>query len=225
MTIRPSVSQRSRHGLAIPIETQPRWERDGEVGACRRCNRRFTFFVRKHHCRRCGLIVCAHCSSNQDHLDPSEVVHEPGVPEPLGLLAIASGGDMFFRTCDACHAALAMPSSLRSPSLEHLGIGNRGGETSSSSSLSGDATAHRDRGMSDAASDVSELSECPVCGQTLATLGGKAEQEDHVRVCLEDGGGAAQPTGRYLGALPWGTLLWTYTDTRCQSSCLVKALR
>lgn len=150
----------SRPSRAVPVETQPRWERDEEAGACRRCGRRFTFFVRKHHCRRCGLLVCASCSSHQDQLDPSEVVHEPGVPEPLGLLSL---GELYFRTCDTCHAALSVPSTLRTPALEQLAV-RSSGSSSSSSSLSGDAAAHRARGMSDAASDVSELSECELLG-------------------------------------------------------------
>ena len=34
-----------------------RWEDDHDVRACRKCGRTFTFFVRKHHCRRCGKCV------------------------------------------------------------------------------------------------------------------------------------------------------------------------
>jgi hypothetical protein len=29
------------------------WESDDSASECRRCNRKFTFFLRKHHCRKC----------------------------------------------------------------------------------------------------------------------------------------------------------------------------
>ena len=39
------------------------WERDESTVNCRKCNKQFTFFKRRHHCRRCGLLYCSSCSS------------------------------------------------------------------------------------------------------------------------------------------------------------------
>lgn len=48
------------------------WQPDGEVNQCPTCERKFGFFQRKHHCRRCGRIFCALCSSNTDVLTYNE---------------------------------------------------------------------------------------------------------------------------------------------------------
>jgi hypothetical protein len=38
------------------------WVDDKSVSSCAKCNRRFSFFLRKHHCRCCGNIFCDPCS-------------------------------------------------------------------------------------------------------------------------------------------------------------------
>ncbi|KAJ2478807.1 carboxypeptidase Y-deficient [Coemansia sp. RSA 2320] len=41
------------------------WESDAAVHACPLCERRFGLLAeRRHHCRVCGRVVCAHCSSH-----------------------------------------------------------------------------------------------------------------------------------------------------------------
>lgn len=39
---------------------------------------------------------------------------------------------------------------------------------------------------------------CPVCGQILANLGTVAQQEDHVKACLDGGTGKSPQTSKYL---------------------------
>ena len=39
------------------------WQRDEAVLTCNQCDKRFTLFDRRHHCRFCGEIVCASCSN------------------------------------------------------------------------------------------------------------------------------------------------------------------
>ncbi|KAF2748518.1 hypothetical protein M011DRAFT_400799, partial [Sporormia fimetaria CBS 119925] len=43
----------------------PRWQPDSEVDACPVCERQFSFFYRRHHCRKCGRVVCANCSPHR----------------------------------------------------------------------------------------------------------------------------------------------------------------
>jgi len=47
-------------------------------------------------------------------------------------------------------------------------------------------------------SQLSDLAECPVCSRNLAELGLAAEQEAHVKECLDGGKGPSQQTARYL---------------------------
>jgi len=51
----------------------------------------------------------------------------------------------------------------------------------------------------EASSVVSDLAECPVCSQNLADLGSAADQEAHVKSCLEGNtGGGVQGSAKYL---------------------------
>ena len=39
----------------------PNWIPDSEVSDCMKCNAKFTFTKRRHHCRGCGFLFCATC--------------------------------------------------------------------------------------------------------------------------------------------------------------------
>lgn len=43
----------------------PRWQPDDELSACSICGNGFTFLNRRHHCRRCGRLVCGPCSPHR----------------------------------------------------------------------------------------------------------------------------------------------------------------
>jgi hypothetical protein len=202
------VSRRSISGVNTPV-----WEPDNSANECRRCRRKFSLFVRKHHCRRCGLVVCGSCSTNQDRLELADVVLEPGVLEPWHTQSSSVGA---YRTCDTCHAELS--GSRRVEASGGLGgayyeeedeydprrAGGSGGAgfLAPSWGAAGAVAATPSSFVppgSPGGSDVSELGECPVCGTRLADLGPeKSRQEAHVQSCLERGGGVAQNT-RYLG--------------------------
>jgi lipid-binding SYLF domain-containing protein len=49
----------------------PRWVPDEEVDSCNHCNIKFDLLNRKHHCRNCGKVFCAECSSTKKLL-PTE---------------------------------------------------------------------------------------------------------------------------------------------------------
>ncbi|GAA5902200.1 hypothetical protein JCM6882_006727 [Rhodosporidiobolus microsporus] len=178
-----------------PRPVRRAWEPDEATSECRRCSKRFSLFNRKHHCRRCGFVVCAACSPHSDQLDPYTVALEPGtyMDDQPWLTSIPA----LYRTCNDCHAALALPqglasaSSLLSPQAFFPASPSLGTVTPSEA----------------AASDASELVECPVCGTTLAQVGDKAQQESHIRDCLERGAGSIA-SGRYLVfKLPPGPLV------------------
>lgn len=59
------------------------WIPDSERAECYACQAEFGFFRRRHHCRACGEIFCASCSSQ------SRPLPQYGLRDPA-------------RVCDAC---------------------------------------------------------------------------------------------------------------------------
>ncbi|EPQ28819.1 uncharacterized protein PFL1_03622 [Pseudozyma flocculosa PF-1] len=169
---------------------QPQWERDEQASDCRGCGRRFTFFLRKHHCRRCGKIFCDSCSSHRAALSVQELVVDPSLP---GMALSESAGAA--RICNSCHAERQLPPSLQNLRGADALMPQRPGNTSAAGE---DEFGRSLAPPSDVSSRASELNECPVCNKTLATLGGQEAQEAHVRACLENGGGGSLQGGRYL---------------------------
>ncbi|GAA6007058.1 hypothetical protein JCM11491_001491 [Sporobolomyces phaffii] len=185
----PSMS-RSSSGQYSHGHHRTAWEPDEAANECRRCATSFSFFKRKHHCRRCGLVCCASCTTHKDPIDPFLVVREPGIPPTLeDLQPWALSTPLLYRTCDSCHTALALPqglatggaSSVLSPQSFFPPSPSVGSATPSETNVS----------------EASELTECPCCGASLGAFGARATQEAHVRKCLEDGEGSIS-SGRYL---------------------------
>ena len=95
-----ALSRENRHSLPVPRpvpSTQtsdesvrplasrgveyvlPKWQPDEDVTNCPICGVTFTFFTRKHHCRKCGSVVCNSCSPHRITIPVQYVVH----PEPV----------------------------------------------------------------------------------------------------------------------------------------------
>jgi hypothetical protein len=47
------------------VLARPTWQPDDDAPFCHKCEEVFGFFVRRHHCRACGLIFCSACTQNQ----------------------------------------------------------------------------------------------------------------------------------------------------------------
>lgn len=62
----------------------PRWQPDAEVNECPICHIIFTFWFRKHHCRKCGRVVCTNCSPHRITIPRQFIVHPPedATPNP-----------------------------------------------------------------------------------------------------------------------------------------------
>src|SRR5712672_1051021 len=150
------------------------------------------------HCRRCGQIFCDRYSSHRVPLDPSEIVQDPTAPD-------SSASTSSQRVCQSCYdiVSVSAPSRFRdwAASVERifvdnarLSVPNSSRETSSQlSDLAEYALLPSKNGQ-----NLYRDSRCPVCNQNLADLGPAANQEAHVRSCLDDGGGHSPQTARYL---------------------------
>lgn len=66
----------------VPSVALPTWQPDSEVTKCPICDVQFTFFYRKHHCRRCGRVVCASCSPHRLPIPRQYIVEQPLATDP-----------------------------------------------------------------------------------------------------------------------------------------------
>ncbi|XP_062609221.1 zinc finger FYVE domain-containing protein 26-like [Saccostrea cucullata] len=81
--------------FVMPAEPPPKekWQPDSATQTCMVCQvERFSMFNRRHHCRRCGRVVCSSCSTKTSQVSGMEV-----------------------RTCDDCYSQLFSP---RKPEVE-----------------------------------------------------------------------------------------------------------
>lgn len=80
---RPGTSS-SQNIHSRDIKT-PAWQPDIEVSECPICGHRFNFWYRKHHCRKCGRVVCANCSPHRITIPRQFIVHPPsGLDQSFG---------------------------------------------------------------------------------------------------------------------------------------------
>jgi hypothetical protein len=58
------IDSYGQHQLQFRVNGAPPWIDDSARSKCALCKAVFGTFTRKHHCRRCGEIVCANCSKH-----------------------------------------------------------------------------------------------------------------------------------------------------------------
>jgi hypothetical protein len=73
--------------LATSTNVAPQWIPDRNADTCMRCRKaKFTVVNRRHHCRKCGFVICGDCSKNK--------------------YLLKSQADEPVRVCDVCYTAL-----------------------------------------------------------------------------------------------------------------------
>lgn len=68
----------------------PEWQPDSEAKDCPICGRTFGFLFRRHHCRKCGRVVCSECSPHRITLPRSMIVYPPGTEMALSPTRLAA---------------------------------------------------------------------------------------------------------------------------------------
>ncbi|KAI3343210.1 hypothetical protein F4824DRAFT_444851 [Ustulina deusta] len=111
--IAPSFIPRPEQPLTAQEFAVPRWQPDAEVTNCPICDVQFGMFLRKHHCRKCGRVVCDRCSPHRITIPHPYIVRPPGDlgpapqhPYPGVERGIADfgaiGGGERVRLCNPC---------------------------------------------------------------------------------------------------------------------------
>ncbi|PSK35241.1 hypothetical protein C7M61_004699 [Candidozyma pseudohaemuli] len=144
------------------------WQPDSAVTACVVCDTTFTIFNRRHHCRKCGRVVCNLCSSQKVKWFPGSRVLTPS-----GL--VRADGD-FYKTCDECVEEIQM---IRRALFEPPPEQPQDEETTTQS-----ATVPVQRQESPPLGDLVGLENndenlCPVCGTNLLKAYVKKTRHEH----------------------------------------------
>ncbi|KAJ5558005.1 hypothetical protein N7461_001977 [Penicillium sp. DV-2018c] len=74
---RPNSSLPNSVTPQFRVVASPRWQADSEVSQCPICGTVFNFWHRKHHCRKCGRVVCASCSPHRITIPRQYIVRPP----------------------------------------------------------------------------------------------------------------------------------------------------
>ncbi|XP_054713463.1 zinc finger FYVE domain-containing protein 26-like [Uloborus diversus] len=81
------------------VPTKEEWVPDASIHRCQVCKaERFNMFTRRHHCRRCGRVVCANCS-------------------PQALI-VEGYGNVKVRVCDDCYNLMTGSMTFNTASFE-----------------------------------------------------------------------------------------------------------
>ncbi|TYZ63933.1 hypothetical protein PybrP1_002899 [[Pythium] brassicae (nom. inval.)] len=65
-----------------PADAAALWVPDAVVGSCTICQSAFKVYFRRHHCRRCGAVVCGNCSGQRSLLFVGDSAREERVCNP-----------------------------------------------------------------------------------------------------------------------------------------------
>mmetsp|Transcript_20388 Transcript_20388/g.37853 ORF Transcript_20388/g.37853 Transcript_20388/m.37853 type:complete len:750 (+) Transcript_20388:167-2416(+) len=82
------------------------WVGDSASDHCMLCVDKFSYSNRRHHCRACGILCCAPCSSKRMVLKPKNTSASPSKPPPPGD-----------RVCDGCYNRLVYLTIQRNAAI------------------------------------------------------------------------------------------------------------
>ncbi|CRK47095.1 hypothetical protein BN1723_007353 [Verticillium longisporum] len=140
----------------------PRWQPDAEVTFCPICRTQFSFFVRKHHCRKCGRVVCNACSPHritipyQYIVQPIEQPRHAAQRYPSSLISgeggyadfSSLGGGERVRLCNPCvpDPNTSPPQPRGSPAQLSPRVAHQRARSNMDSAVTGDPPSGRFQG-------------------------------------------------------------------------------
>lgn len=172
-----------------PVNAFAQWQGDELVDSCLNCQAKFSFLVRKHHCRCCGGIFCASCSNSFLWYDKRKVkvVRRKGDSDGFEVPP--------YRTCTSCCENLTQMRLLQSRWGDKAIISRAINERSvirastpvvpaSSSSSSVQTTEVVKKNINENTRELDQDSNrCPICNKDLGTLS-EAHSADHIQNCI-----------------------------------------
>lgn len=100
-----STGLRRNEHLAVSLH-KDLWKPDSQASRCDTflCSKRFSIFERRHHCRKCGGIFCAACSTRSTALLDASNLPFINPPRNVPIAAFASSDSPveLARVCDQC---------------------------------------------------------------------------------------------------------------------------
>jgi hypothetical protein len=184
----------------------PSWQEDDKAKECSICHTKFSLFFRRHHCRKCGRVVCGNCSSSKStYLSTTYVVSPPSQ-------IFLESPHVPHRTCDECMMELEMiraalrprHSRTRRSTTSDLGpfADVRGGRfpgtqpgittvgrphrySDSSSNSSSRVTTYDQTLIQNVSVDPDDKHRCPICGKYIEYLTEELK-EKHIASCIEE---------------------------------------
>lgn len=93
----------------------PVWQDDNDVAECFLCHTTYSIFHRRHHCRKCGKVVCGDCSSQEMHYFDNTPIATPPPPDVSypndngnrSRVRLSKPSEQY-KTCDECANEIIM---------------------------------------------------------------------------------------------------------------------
>lgn len=123
-----SMSSPSPTPMQSTMRGQHVWQPDASAKRCTVCDHTFNLIRRRHHCRRCGNVICNDCSMHRLRIPVTRIAvnsksnSHPERPSTANSIASSDGDDMdVVRVCDTCyskHQQLKSKRKARAASIE-----------------------------------------------------------------------------------------------------------